>query len=348
MLAVCSKRAIMLSAAAMVLVFGLCVQAAPVRVGVGHALAISLKDEYRNQIIPLAATAGAKFTALYLTRSLDATTPPGEDYSFMDMNVEAFIDYDANKGYNPAWWNRFAAFLSQCKAHKITPIVSLYDFCCSGTGCFGGYNNYDSVDRDYVERVVQYLNSAGVSYIINIGVERGPGGGLGPSTAFLNDCIAHLISLGVSLKEQMCLSDELLDDHYAANDLTNIPVYVTDHGSYIPGDTSGHSRWTGTAAYTINDEEKMAGGGYPVECDGSPDSGWGGSGTTQQYINYLNAARDGIACLNFWHLKAFNNCKDAVGGEDMEAIFAPNQRAAILSVFPPVDTNSPSVPATAR
>jgi len=36
------------------------------RVGLGHAMAISLKDEYRTQVIPLAAAAGAKYTALYL------------------------------------------------------------------------------------------------------------------------------------------------------------------------------------------------------------------------------------------------------------------------------------------
>lgn len=315
--------------------FGLEARAAepPVRLGVGHAMAISLKDEYRKQIIPLAAAAGAEYTALYILRDTATATEPGEDGSFMDLDVQAFNRFDARQGYNKAWWSRFADFLRQCREHKITPIVSLYDFCCSGPGPFGGYNDYDSVNRDYAARVVRYLKDAGIDYIINIGVERGPGDGLGPSTAFLNDCIAHLMELGVSLREQMCISKEIMLDRH---DLAHVPGYVTGHGSRnIPGNTAGFGRWRGSPAYTINDEERMAGGGYPVECHHGPGgrgSGWGGSGTTEQYVNYLQAAHSGIACLNFWHLKAFNDCKDAVGGEDMEKIFAPNQRAAMIEI----------------
>lgn len=310
-------------------------EAAPVRIGVGHAMALNLKDEYRKQIIPLAADAGARYTALYLLRSTAVAAEPSEDGSFMDLDVQAFIDYDASKGYNPVWWDRFAAFLDQCKAHDIAVIASLYDFCCSTAGPFGGYNKYDALDRDYVARVVDYLRKSEVEFIINIGVERGPGEGLGPSTEFLNDCIAHLMSLGIDLQEQMCISYELLMDHHRANDIVNIPGYVTRHGSrYIPGHTAGFGRWRGEPAYTLNDEERMGGGGYPVECGGSRGSGWGGSGAVQQYVDYLRAAKEGIACLNFWHLKAFNDCKDAVGGEDMEKVFAPNQRAAMKIVFP--------------
>ena len=304
------------------------------RIGLGHALAISLKDEYRSQVIPIAAASGARYTALYLTRTTAIGDGTGEDGSFMDSNVQAFVNYDAGQGYNQAWWNRFAAYLQQCQAYGITVIPSLYDFCCSGGGPFFGYNNFDSYDENYVTKVVGYLDDSGVDYIINIGVEKGPGGGMGPSAAFLNSCISHLMGLGVSLSEEMCISDELLDEHYGANDIVNIPGYVTDHGDYIPGDTAGHGHWSGNADHSMNDEEKRAKHGYPVECAGSLGSGWGGSGTTSSYKSYLNqVSGNAVACMNFWHLKAFNNCQNAVGGEDMNAIFAPNQRAAILETL---------------
>ena len=307
--------------------------------GVGHDAAISLKDEYRVQIIPLAAAAGAEYTPLYILRELHFNPDDGEDSTFCD-DVQVFHNYQWSDGYNEQWWSRFAAYLAQCEAYRITVIPTLYDFCCSGAGPFGGYSVFDSADEDYVTSVVQYLDDSGVAYIINLGCEHNTLG-YNPTASFLNDFIACLIGLGVSLAEEICIYDELLDD-YDNGELDVIPGYVTDHGGYLPGGTAGHGQWSGDAAHTMNDEERMGGGGYPVPCGAvGYGSGWGGSGTTQQYINYLSACTGGIAAMNFWHLKAYNNCTNAVGGEDMEAIFAPHQRAAMIAVM------SPALPAQA-
>ncbi len=281
--------------------------------GIGHCAAINLKDEYRNQIIPLAKAAGAKYTVLYLSR---VSTPhvSGEDYSFKDIDGP-FKNHDANQGYDSGWWWRFSTFLKQAKDNGIIVMVSLYDFVNPHVSPFGGFNTVGKEDRDYIAKVVRYLKDSKIKYIINVGVERGYHGVTIP-VSFVNDVISRLRKEGVSLND-MCISDELRDDY--GSKISPMPRYTTDHHAYIPNGSK-----------KINDEENVGGGGYP----NGGGSGWGGSSKTTEYITYLNnVSNEGIAILNFWHLKAFNNNKDAVGGEDMNAIFAPNQRTAMRKVI---------------
>ncbi len=301
--------------------------------GVSHILIINLKDEYRTKIIPLAAEAGAKYSTIYLLRDIyrhdsQGNLKPGSEISFTDIRG-AFIDYDVSKGYNEKWWNRFSDYLNQCKQYDIIPVLSLYDFWWgSGNGPFGGYQHFDSIDKSYVKRVVDYLNDAEVDYIINIGVEYNKNTPLEPSLSFVNDCIAYLQSLGVSTSK-MAISDDIKNTHLKYGDkITPMPYYTTKHSNYVPN-----------ARNMINDEGMAGGGGFPKKCEisssGNPyGSGWGGSGTKQQYIDYLKAIKDGgIASMSFWHLRGYNDCNEAKGGEDMSEIFAPNQRAAMKKIL---------------
>jgi len=297
-------------------------------IGIGYMNAIGLKDEYRDDILPLAYTAGAKYTLVYLTRDWRLFTSSGacEDGSFFDINVFPFDNYDAGDDFNSEWWNRFDVFLREAESYDITVVPTLFDFCCSEGVPFGGFNNFDSIDERYVSRVVDYLDGSGVDYIINIGCESNDEGIL--SSDFVNDCMEYLHnSKGVSYGE-MVVSDEIYREDFSG-EITHTPGYITDHGSAIPNDND-----------EMNDEERMGGGGYPSVCndDCGDGSGWGGSGTVSQYRNYLNSvSNNGIAVMNFWHLGAYNNCNEASGGEDMNNIFAPNQRQAMIDLCGAVD-----------
>jgi len=293
--------------------------------GIGHIFSISLKDDYRDMVIPLAKASGATHVGFHLLRDLN----PGADNIYLD-DISVWNNY-RNPGttslnwedWNLAWWGRFADFLAQAKSENIVVVPTLFDFCCSPYDPFLTHikempyttNSWKSeAQESYVSSVVDFLNGSGVDYIINLGsksynMNQQQNRDLLPSPGYIRKLILFLVeTLGVPLKK-ISLTANSNRDLYSMNPVVYYQMYT---GVKVPKERQ------------INNEEYVDGqwGGlgrvYVYDSDGKLIDG---------YVKYLTDTENGIPCMSTWKMSHFDD-----GSHDMNVMFAPKQREAMRIV----------------
>ena len=279
-------------------------------VGVGHIFTISMKDEYRDQIIPLIKASGGNCTGMYLLRDLD----PGADKQYLDdvsvwNNYRNLTDWD---DWNPIWWERFENFLSQAKENNITVIPSLFDFVESPFNPFvtkipnPWTTNFWSPPLElYVSRMMEYIKNSGVNYIINLGVKSynhnvKESKDLLPSPGFIRKLVYYLVDTLKVPSNKLALTASVNRNLFEMNPLVRYKVLTGEHKPQ-------HNE--------LNNEEYVAGH-------------WGGSATVNDYVDFLKSSKNGVVCMNTWKMSEFDD-----GSHDMNKIFHPNGREAIRRVI---------------
>lgn len=294
-------------------------------IGLGYEYAISLKDSFRDKILPLAKASGAKYTGLQLRKDLE---PSVFDGSYLD-NVTPYMNYRNPRDFNdwnPVWWDRFESYLQQCADLGLTVIPTLFDFANSPNDPFLKLSSkiayrYDSWEDDkqkvWLCRVMAYLNSSGVNYILDAGRR---------SYNSTDDATDLKPDMGYMEKY---IQNFLIDNAGVPSRKISISAQPM-HNLYIANPYSRYQSWTGS--YTPKTEDE-------INTEEYVDGNWGGSGRTEirdsngkligGYLKYLrDSHKRGIPCLNFYKLKHFDN-----GSHDMNQMFAPTQRAAMRKIL---------------
>jgi len=308
-------------------------------VGVGHMFAISLKDEYRDKIIPSAKASGATHTGFYLLRDLD----PGADNQYMDP-VEVWNNYrkpgiECSSSsslitcsedlvpdwgdWNPLWWERFEDFCKQANRERIGVVPTLFDFCCSPYDPFTQYikKPYTTISwkstaqEIYVRKVVDVLESSGADYILNFGcksynMNQEDNTKLLPDSGYIGKFLKFLVEELEIPSKNLALTANSNRNLFAMNPLTRYQMYT---GTKRPGENQ------------INNEEYV-------------DGHWGGTGRlyvydendnlVDGYVKYLQDSVTGLPCMNNWKMNYFDD-----GSHDINKMFAPRQREAMRIVL---------------
>ena len=295
-------------------------------IGVGHMFAISLKNEYRDKIIPSAKASGATHTGFYLLRDLN----PGSDNQYLD-DVSVWNNY-RQPGYpgvvpewddwNNEWWDRFESFCIQAKTYRIGVIPTLFDFCCSPNDPFLNFIKYPyttlswrrTAQGIYITKVVDVLKSTGVDFILNLG-NKSFNMNQDDNTKLLPDA-GYILKLITFLTEELSIQPRNLSltansnrNLYSMNPMTHYKMFT---GVKTPDENQ------------INNEEYV-------------DGNWGGTGRVQVfddgklidgYVKYLNDSVYGLPCMNTWKMNYFDD-----GNHDINKMFAPRQREAMRIVL---------------
>jgi len=300
-------------------------------VGSGHMFALHLKDTYREKIIPLTDKSYGSYTGFYLFRDI---LPSQIDEQFFDPDVVAVYDNYRNPtdwliDEESKWWKNLDTFGRQAAQYGITIVPTLFDFCCSPydpfvTNFSDPYTSIgwdDSIQGEYVKKVISHIRMSGSKYLINLGTKYYNNDPL-PATGWFRKLIIFL------LEECNVPSDKLA--------LTIGP----DVNLYEKNPYCRYAMWTGSTApqdEAINNEEYV-------------DGNWGGTGRVavyndkneliDGYVKYImDASSQGICCMNTWKMSEFiSQLPDGMTIDHpnaMNYIFAPRQREAMRSILKP-------------
>jgi len=308
--------------------------------GVGHMHAISLKDEYRDKIIPLIDKSYGKFTGFYVFKDLQ---PSKIDNEFIDpaaipvynnyRNPSSWVIDDTTK-----WWKNLDAFLKQAQKYDITVIPTLFDFCCSPYDPFitklpkpyKVYNWLEEAQGEFVRMFVRHLRVSTVNFILNLGVKGYNRNvkpvDLLPSSGWLRELITFLLEDVGLPSNRIALTADSDSNLYDKNPYCRYKMYT---GSKAPQEDE------------INDEEYV-------------DGNWGGTGRAAVYNNdgdlingyakfIVDSGEVGIPCMNMWKMRDFKSqMPDGMLITDpnaMNYIFAPNQREGMRIILGDSETN---------
>jgi len=306
-------------------------------VGVGHMNLLHLKDVYRDKVIPLVDKSYGTYTGFYLFKDLE---PVPIDNQFLDpLSIPVYDNYRNPTEWvideNTKWWKNLDAICIQASQYNMTIIPTIFDFNGSPNDPFLTHLPYpytalnwnDTIQGDYVKKVVQHIQSSGVNYILNLGTKYYSDTPILPDYVWIRDLIMFLLNQCGVPSDKLSLTTGPGVNLYTKNPYCRYAMWT---GSNVPADDQ------------INNEEYV-------------DNQWGGTGRAAiydisgslvgGYAKYLtDCTTAAIPCMNMWKMQEFlSNVPIGMSITDpniMNYIFAPHQREAMRIVLGNPKTNN--------